>query len=285
MPAGLLGRLELERLMDATNTVQSWGGAMMASLSGALALTMSAIPKIIGFLVILVVGWFVASLIAKGVAMLLRGVHFNELSQRAGISDFVNKSGVKTDSSGFLAAIAKWFIRLIALVVAFDALGLPAVSQVLRDFLMWIPNLVVALVVVVIGGLAARGLANVVRGATAKAQLGNPDLLAKVSAVAVWAFTVVVAVNQLGIAAGLVNILFAAFVGALALALGLAFGLGGRDTAGEIVRGWRERAQLNAQKLREAASVGGQIAQQERTAKMAQAGPGTRAETRPVDDR
>jgi hypothetical protein len=256
--------------MDATNTVQSWGGAMMASLSGALALTMSAIPKIIGFLVILVVGWFVASLIAKGVAMLLRSVHFNELSQRAGVSDFVNKSGVKTDSSGFLAAIAKWFIRLIALVVAFDALGLPAVSQVLRDFLMWIPNLVVALVVLVIGGLAARGLANVVRGATAKAQLGNPDLLAKVSAVAVWAFTVVVAVNQLGIAAGLVNTLFAAFVGALALALGLAFGLGGRDTAGEIVREWRERARTNAQKLREAASAGGQIAQ-ERTAKIAQA--------------
>ncbi len=244
--------------METTNSIQSWGEAMMASLTGAMAIFMSAIPKIIGFLVILIVGWVIASLIAKGVGMLLRRVHFNEMSQRAGISDFVQKAGVKSDSSGFLANVAKWFIRLIALVVAFDALGLPAVSQVLRDFLMWLPNLVVALVVLVIGGLAAKALANLVRGATEKAQLGDPAVLSRVAGVAVWAFAIVVAVNQLGIAERLINTLFMAFVGALALALGLSFGLGGRETAAEMLRNWRERSQRSA-KLRETASAAGPL--------------------------
>ena len=103
--------------------------------------------KILGFAVILFIGWFVASLIAKGVAMLLRTVKFNDLAQRAGMTEFMKKMGVDTDASGLIANIAKWFIRLIVLVVAFDALGLPAVSDVLRQLLLWLPNLVVAMVV------------------------------------------------------------------------------------------------------------------------------------------
>ena len=123
---------------------------------------------------------------------------------------------------------AKWFIRLITLVVAFDALGLPAVSDVLRQLLLWIPNVVVGILVLVIGGLAANALSNLVRGATAHAGLGNPNLLANIAKIAVWGFAIVVAVNQIGIAQTLVNTLFMAVVGAIALALGLAFGLGGR---------------------------------------------------------
>jgi hypothetical protein len=161
--------------------------------------------------------------------------------------------GVHQDASGFLANVAKWFIRLIVLVSAFDALGLPAVSQVLQSLLLWLPNLVVALVVLVIAGLAANALAGLVRGATAESGLGSPDLLATIAKVAVWAFAVVVAVNQLGIATTLINTLFMAVVGAAALALGLAFGLGGRETAAQIVRGWYENGQKAAPKMAQAA--------------------------------
>jgi len=182
--------------------------------------------------------WLIASLVEKGVAALLRTIHFNDLSERSGFADFVRKMGADTDSSGMIAVVVKWFIRLIALVVAFDALGLPAVSDVLRQLLLWLPNVVVALVVLVIGGLAARALSNIVRGAAAEGGLGNPDFLAKVANTLVWAFAIVVAVNQIGIATELVNTLFMAVVGAVALALALAFGLGGRDTASQIVQRW-----------------------------------------------
>lgn len=215
----------------------------MTSMAAAMAMFFSAIPKILGFLVIVIVGWIIASLVEKGVAAVLRAVKFNDLARRSGLADFVEKMGTGTDSAGLIGMVAKWFIRLIALVVAFDALGLPAVSEVLRELLLWLPNVIVAIVVLVIGGLVARALGNLVRGATAEAGMGSPDTLARIASGIVWAFAIVVAVNQIGIAKELVNTLFMAFVGALAVAAALAFGLGGRETAAEIVRNWYARAQ------------------------------------------
>src|SRR6188474_283062 len=152
-----------------TTPVTSWGEALLTSIAAALAMFLGAIPKVIGFVVILIIGWIIASLIATAVAALLRAVKFNDLAQRSGFSSFVQKTGIRTDASGALAMIAKWFVRLIVLVVAFDALGLPAVSQVLQQLLLWIPNLVVALVVLVLAGLAANAVHGLVRGATAQA--------------------------------------------------------------------------------------------------------------------
>ena len=247
--------------MPTTPAVTDWGTAIMTALASALALLLGGIPKIIGFLVILIIGWLIASAIATAVAALLRAVKFNDLAERGGFAGFVQNMGIRQDAAGFIANLAKWFIRLIVLVSAFDALGLPAVSQVLQQLLLWLPNLVVALVVLVIGGLAASALASLVRGAAAESKLGNPDLLATIARVAVWAFAVVVAVNQIGIAAALINTLFMATVGALALALGLAFGLGGRETAAEIVRGWYERGQQAAPKMAQTAEAAQQQAQ------------------------
>ena len=241
--------------------ITEWSAALMTSLAAAMALFFSAIPKVLGFLVIVIVGWFIASLVERGVAAILRAVKFNDLARRSGLSDFVAKMGTNTDPAGVLGVVVKWFIRLIALVVAFDALGLPAVSEVLRSLLLWLPNVVVAMVVLVIGGLAARALSNLVRGATAEAGMSNSDLLGKISSVMVWGFAIVVAVNQVGVATELVNTLFMAFVGAIALGAALAFGLGGRDTAAEIVRNWYSKGrQRSGQIARSADAVERRVA-------------------------
>jgi len=163
--------------------------------------------------------------------------------QRSGLADFVAKIGTGIDSAGLVAAIVKWIVRLVVLLVAFDALGLPAVSDVMRQLLLWLPDLVVAIFVLFIGGIAARALGNVVRGATAESGFANPETLANVARTSVWAFAIVVAINQLGIATNLINTLFTGFVGALAIALGLAFGLGGRDLASRTLENWYDHAQ------------------------------------------
>src|SRR6266699_1655738 len=155
-----------------TTPVTDWGQALMTSVAAALALLLGAFPKVIAFTVILIIGWIIASALATAVAAILRTVKFNELAQRAGISGFVQKMGVHTDAAGFLATLVKWFVRLIVLVTAFDALGLPAVSQVLQQILLWLPNLIVALVVLVIAGLAANALASLGR---CDRDRGQPD--------------------------------------------------------------------------------------------------------------
>lgn len=235
--------------------MQAQQNGIGASLNTMLSGFADAVPRVIGFLLILVIGWVISGLVARAVASLLRAVKFNELAERSGFSGFVQKAGVKDDAAGVIATVAKWFIRLIVLVVAFDALGLPAISQVLQDLLLFLPNLIVALVVLVLAGLAANALAGLVRGATAQAGLGGPDTLANVARVAVWGFGIIVAVNQLGIAATLVNTLFIGVVGALALAAGLAFGLGGREQAAQLLASLGKQGKEAQPKLEQAAQV------------------------------
>lgn len=267
-------------------TVHSWGDAVMSSFAAAFAILLDGIPKIIGFLVILIVGWIVASIVAKIVDRILHGVRFDDVAQRSGFAGFVHDMGIQTDASGVVAQAAKWFIRLIFLVAAFDALGLPAISSVLDKLLLWLPNLVVALVVLVVAGLVANLLSRIVRGAATEAGLGNPGLLAMLTQWAIWGFAIIVAVNQVGIATTLVNTLFMGFVGALALAVGLAFGLGGRETAGLIVRNWYEKGQQAAPKMAEAAQAAQDRAQtkaQEMTSSGATSTPAPEPDGRNVD--
>ena len=226
------------------NQITEWGAALMTSLAGAMALLFQAIPKLIGFAVILIIGWLVAALLAKAVVVLLRSVKFNDLAQRAGLAGFVQNMGMRMDSVVLVGAVVRWFVRLIALVVAFDALGLPAVSEVLRQVLLWLPNVVVAVVILVIAGLAGNALGKLIRGAAAESGLRNADLLAKVATGLVIGFGVIVAISQLGIATVFVNALFVALVGAVALAAGLAFGLGAKETAAQIIRDWYGKRRL-----------------------------------------
>jgi hypothetical protein len=221
----------------------SFTETLMASFRDAFSMILGAIPRILGFVIVVAIGWFVSSILARAVTGLLRAIRFDELAQKSGLADFMNKMGTGTDSAGVVAGLVKWLVRIVVLLVAFDVLGLPAVSDVMRQLLLWLPNLVVAIFVLFIGGIAARALGNIVRGATAEGGFTNPETLSNVVRTTVWAFAIVVAINQLGIATNLINTLFTGFVGALAIALGLSFGLGGRDLASRTLENWYDQAQ------------------------------------------
>lgn len=220
----------------------SFGDRIADSFTNAMTMLFAAIPRILGFIIVVLIGWLIASLIARAVATLLRTVRFNEVAERAGIARFTQRAGLTADPAEVVAGIVKWLIRIVVLLVAFDLLGLPAVSEVLREFLLWLPNLIVAIAVLLLAGVAANALANIVRGAAAEAGMSNPDTLANVTRIIVWGFSVVVAFNQLGVARTLINTLFTGLISAVALAAGLAFGLGGRDMAARKLEEWNSRS-------------------------------------------
>lgn len=221
-----------------------WGSAIWFSLSEEMTMFLAAMPKIIGFAVILIVGWFIASLIEKGVDALLGTVKSNNLTTRTGFGGFVSKIGVKTNSVGFIA--------LVLLVATINAVEVPVFLEFLQQIFLWLPNWVVALVVLVIGRLAARAMSRLVRGETFRAELGNPNLLATITNVVVWAFAIVIAINHVGIATTLGGA-FMAMVGTVALALGLTFGLSGRETAAQILHGWYEKGKQSIPQMQETA--------------------------------
>ena len=218
------------------------GTAIVTGIAAAFAAFFSALPSVIGALLVLVIGWIVAGWIGGLLARGLRAIRFDDLADRTGVTTFLERANIAADPATVLGAIVKWYVRLVFVLMAANAVGLTAVSTVVNSVLAFIPNMLVA--ILILAGFA--WLAGVTRGfvhaALGNRNLPNGDAIATLAYVTVFGFGVVAAANQLGVGATLVNMLFAGIVAALALAFGLAFGLGGREEAALIWREWRTQA-------------------------------------------
>ena len=219
-------------------TIENWGDAVMVSVTEALQNFLGFVPALIGALLILIIGWVISGFLAGLVERGLKAVGFERAAQSTGISGFIQRSGSSWTASAIVAEIVKWFIRLLAIQAAASILGLTQISQIVNAILLWLPNLVVAIVIIVIGTLIAKFVSGVVRGSTSQMGFTNPDLLASVAYYAIVVFAVLAAIDQLGIAETVVNTLFIGLVAMVVLAAGLAFGLGGQQTAAQITAGW-----------------------------------------------
>lgn len=217
------------------NTITDWGSALLTSLSNALGLVFSFIPKLLGFAVILLIGWLVASALDRVVTLLLRKVGFDRFADRIGLTRFEGRMGLKMDAARLLGRIVYWFVFLIFLVPAVDALGLTTVSNLLDQIIAYIPNVFVAILVLFLGMLLATFVGDLVRGAMSRSNFGNPNVYGAIARYAIIIFAALIALEQLQIAATILNILFTAVMAALALAVGLSFGLGGRETAQRLL--------------------------------------------------
>lgn len=179
--------------------ITDWGTAIVTSFAGALALVFAFITKVLGFLVILLIGWLIASALSKAIVFLLRKVGFDRLATRIGLTRMEQQMGVSLDAAGMLGKVVYWFVFLIFLVPAVNALGLTAVSTLLGQVVGYIPNVFVAILVLFLGTVAATVVSDIVRGATAKANVGNPRIFATIARVAVIGFAALIALEQLGI--------------------------------------------------------------------------------------
>lgn len=201
-----------------------------------------ALPSVVGALLLLVIGWIVAGFVGGLVARLLRKVGLDQLATKAGITAFLQRARLKLDAPGLVGGVITWYVRLIFVVMAANAVGITAVSDVLGQIIAFIPNLLVALLILGAFAWLAGVTRNLVTGATESAGVPNSGALATLAYATVLGFGIVAAASQIGVAATLINILFTGIVAALALAFGLAFGLGGREEAARVLQDWRGRA-------------------------------------------
>jgi len=181
---------------------------------------------------------------------LLARANADRLFTRYAGSIYGPQPGSKTPSQ-YIGLLARWLIYLVFFLAAANFLGWSQVSLLLNDFLAWLPNLIVAVIIVLAAPVLGRLLRTAIEAGGAGMGLSNTALLGRLAEFAVVAFGVIVALYQVGIASDLVNILFIGVVGAMALALGLAFGLGGRDVAAEISRNWYQRSGTMAARIQE----------------------------------
>ena len=204
----------------------------------AFSKLLSFVPNLLGGLVILLVGYLVAKVLGKLVGKLLGRVGFDNWMERAGVSGVLQRSGTGLTASAMLGKVVFWFVFLISFTMFASALGVPETSNFMSDMLGYIPRIFAAIVIVCLAALFANFLAAIIRGAT-----GN-ETLAKVGKYAILVYAAFAALTQLGIAVQLTgNTLLIVLAGA-ALALGLAFGLGGREMAGRALDNLFDRDNL-----------------------------------------
>jgi hypothetical protein len=211
---------------------------VLVPLRGFLLRIGDFLPRLGIALAVLAVGWLLAKAFRFSVVKGLRALNFHILTERAGIDGFLQQGGSEKDTSGWLGWLAYWLVLLASLIIAFDTLGLPQVTDLLGRVLLFVPKLLVAVVIVVFGGYFSGFLANAVKRYFRSVGVSDADMLGRVVRYAVMTFVVLLAVDHLDIGRGLIQQTFLILLAGVVFALALAFGLGARERATELLERW-----------------------------------------------
>ena len=223
----------------------NWNELIADPLRQMLTRVMDYLPILLGALIILIVGWIVAKLIRRGVDLLLKLVRFDVMANKTGVTEVLRKGDLKITASQVVSNLIYWLIIIMVLVMTVDALGLPKASDILSSVFAYVPNVIAALLVLIVAIFLASFVSGIVRTACGNANLPKPELIAGISRWAIIIFAATIAMEQLGIAPLLVGTAFNIILGGIVLALALAFGLGGKDAAARYLEELRNKRSEN----------------------------------------
>ncbi len=218
------------------NFVENWGGVFTQSLQGIWFGVASFVPTLIIAVIIFAIGWLLASLIEKLVETLFKSLKVDEALKSAGVDEVVQRAGHKLNSGRFIGSLIKWFIIVVFLIASFDVLGLTQVNSFLKDVVLsYLPQVIVAVLVLMVSVVIAEAVHKIVIASARAAHVKSAALLGHIAKWSIWIFAILTALFHLGIAPSLIQTLFMGVVVAVALATGLAFGLGGKEVAGRML--------------------------------------------------
>lgn len=217
------------------NTYPDSVTAVSRSLEDLYVRFINFLPDFLVAVIVLVIGWIVASAVAKLIRSVLNSAKIDEVGDKLGLDQLSARTGVKMSISATMAWLVKWFILIAIFLAAADILELDQISDFLNQVLLYIPNVVAAAAILLVGSLVARFLSRLVRHSVQAAGLASADLLGSMTQWAVMIFTVLATLDQLKVASAFVQTLFTGFIAMLAIAGGLAFGLGGREHASKVL--------------------------------------------------
>ena len=222
----------------------NWNELITDPIRQMLTKILAYLPILLGALIILIVGWIVAKVIRRLVDWLLKAVRFDTMADKAGVSEILSKGDLKITAREVVSGLVYWLVIIMVLVMTVNALGLPNTSDVLASLFAYIPNVIAALLVLVVAMFLAGFVSGIVRIAAGNAKLPKPELLAGISRWAIIIFALTIALAQLGIATLLVTTTFNIILGGIVLALALAFGLGGKDAAARYLEELKQRRSM-----------------------------------------
>ncbi|MDO8535564.1 MAG: hypothetical protein Q7S30_00920 [Candidatus Omnitrophota bacterium] len=194
------------------------------------------VPTILGAIVILVIGWIVAKFVEAIVVRALKAARLDVVSDKAGLANMLAQGDIKWTLSELIGVIVYWIIVLSVLASALSALNLTVAGDLLSRLVAYIPNIIVAIFVLVLGSFLAAFVAGVVRTTISNAGIGNAKLLGKVTQTILIVFAVIIAIEQLNIATAFIAFAVNIILAAIGLGAAIAFGLGCKDIAGKAMQ-------------------------------------------------
>jgi len=190
------------------------------------------VPSLLLAIILFIIGWVVGSIVGKAIAQVISALKIDKLFESAGIEEVTTRMGMTLNVGKFFGVIVKWFIIIVFLMASLQIVGLTQVNDFLRTaVLFYLPKVIIAAIVLVIATIIADVMQKLVLASAKAANITSANMLGSITRYAIWGFAFIIALSELGIASAFMQILFTGLIAALALALGLSFGLGGKEAA------------------------------------------------------
>jgi hypothetical protein len=213
----------------------SIGEAILEALISLWEGLVAYLPSLIAGIIILIVGIFLAKAIEKIVEKIIAAAKIDELVQKINVVKKIEEGGTKVIFSQLFGWLVKWFLYIVLLIAVSDILKLGQFTSFLKDIAMYLPNVIIAVLILVAGFVLGYFVDDLIVKVLKSTREKLANLVGSVAKWAIIVFTVLAALIQLNVAAQMIQMLFTAIVAMLALALGLAFGLGGKDAAKDLI--------------------------------------------------
>jgi hypothetical protein len=218
------------------SNIYTWSDVIRASFQDIWLGVVSFIPSFLAAVVLFLVGWLIAVLLGKLVSQIVKTIKLDTALRGAGFDKVVEKSGFELNSGSFLGSLVKWFFIVVTLVASLGILGLKTVTDYLSTVVLtYLPNVIVAALILLVSIVIAEAVKKLVVSAAKAGGISSATVLGEISKWAIWIFAFMAALSQLEILNNFIQPLFIGIIAALSLALGLSFGLGGRDAAAKFI--------------------------------------------------
>lgn len=223
--------------MPYTSSFGSWSQVLTDSFQNMWFGVVSFVPNLLVALIIFVFGWILAGVLARGVSQIIKSLRLDNVLQSMGTADVLERAGFRLNSGSFIGELVRWFVIIVFLVASLEVLGLTQVNQFLKEIVLgYLPNVIIATLILLMAAVIANVLQKLVLASAKAADLPSVHLVAGLTRWSVWIFGFIAALSQLRIAVGVLNILLIGFVSMIALAGGLAFGLGSKEVASDYLK-------------------------------------------------
>ncbi|MBU2578859.1 hypothetical protein KKA09_01965 [Patescibacteria group bacterium] len=221
--------------------IQDWSTITVESLQNLWQGFIGFFPKLVGALLIFVIGWFIAVWLGKFIAEVLKRLKVDRIFENAKLEESAEEANLKVKISDFIGGIVKWVLIIVFLSITVEILELNSFADFLQDIVAWLPNLIVAAAIFVVAVIVTDVAEKFIKVIVGKMGVGSTKVLGVIIRWAIWIFAILAILSQLGVAREIVQILVSGFVALIVISAGIAFGLGGKDIAKETLEGLKSK--------------------------------------------